>query len=73
MRTRGSYEYGADHEELLHRIIDSIPKTTNAITKEFRKIFSKVAYNTVERLLNNLYEGGKIKKFRSGRISLWQK
>lgn len=73
MRTKGAFEYKEDHEELLCEIIGKNPKTTNLITKEFRKIFSKIDHKTVNRLLENLYKNSKIKKFQSGRINLWLK
>ncbi len=73
MRVKGAYEYKEDHEELLLKVIGRDPKTTNAITKEFKKVFAKIDYKTVNRLLEKLFENSKIKKFKSGRITLWLK
>ena len=73
MRTKGSFEYKEDHEELLCNIVDEYPKTTNILTKEFKKVFSKIDHKTVNRLLEKLYDNSKIKKFKSGRITLWLK
>ena len=72
-RTKNAFEYNEDHEELLCKLIGKDPKTTNAITKEFRKVFSKIDHRTVSRLLEKLFENSKIKKFKSGRITLWLK
>ena len=73
MRTKGAFEYSEDHEELLWRIIGKDPKTTNAITKEFKKVFAKIDHRTVNRLLEKLFDSSKIKKFKSGSITLWLK
>ncbi len=73
MRKKGSYEYKEEHEELLYRIINNEPKTTNAITKEFKRVFLKVDFNTVKRLLNNLYKNGRIKKIKLGKILIWNR
>ena len=72
-RIKGAFEYNEDHEELLLRVIGKDPKTTNAITKEFKKVFAKIDHKTVNRLLEKLFENSKIKKFKSGRITLWLK
>ena len=69
-RTKNAFEYNEDHEELLCRLIGKDPKTTNAITKEFKKVFAKIDHRTVNRLIEKLFENSKIKKFKSGRITL---
>ena len=71
MRTKGAFEYNEDHEELLLRVVKENPKTTNVITKEFKKVFAKIDHRTVNRLLEKLFDNSKIKKFKSGRITLW--
>ena len=73
MRTKGAFEYNEDHEELLLRVVKEDPKTTNVITKEFKKVFAKIDHRTVNRLLEKLFDNSKIKKFKSGRITLWLK
>ena len=72
-RIKGAFEYNEDHEEMLCKIIGKDPRTTNAITKEFKKVFAKIDHRTVNRLLERLFENSKIKKFKSGRITLWLK
>ena len=73
MRTKKSFEYGEEHEEVVYKFVSHIPRTTNYITilvKE--KYFDKIHPNTVKRLLENLQKKGKIKKFKNGRVNLWQ-
>ncbi|KKK98613.1 hypothetical protein LCGC14_2641020, partial [marine sediment metagenome] len=38
------------------KVIGMDPKTTNAITKEFKKVFAKIDHKTVNRLLEKLFE-----------------
>jgi len=73
-RTQNSFEYKEYHEELIEKLVTETPKTTNAITLGAKEIYFKKIHNfTVNRLLNNLYDKGRIKKFSVGRIILWQK
>ena len=74
MRVKGSFEYGQDHEDIIYKLVREVPRTTNAITSEVRvHYFEKIHPKTVERLLENLRKKGKIKKFKSGRVNLWQR
>ena len=74
MRKKGQFEYGEEHEDILYNLVTSIPKTTNAIALEAKaSYFKKIDPHTVGRLLESLRKRGKIKKFKSGRILIWQR
>ena len=73
MRTKKAYEYREEAERILLTIVSDIPFTTHALTQEMRKQFEKISDVTVKRLLQNLWEKGKIKKIKIGRMVLWQK
>lgn len=74
MRTKGAFEYHEEHEKLLLRVLSKErAQTTNEVTKQFKKIFAKIDFKTVQRLLEKLFDNGKIKKFKSGKITLWIK
>ena len=73
MRTKKSFEYGEEHEEIVYKFVSHTPRTTNSIAVLVKeKCFDKIHPNTVQRLLENLQKKGRIKKFKSGRILLWQ-
>ena len=73
MRTKKSFEYKEEHEEIVYKFVSHTPKTTNSITISVKKgYFAKIHPNTVQRLLENLRKKGRIKKFKSGRVNLWQ-
>ncbi len=73
MRTKEAFEYKKDAEEKILQFVSLDPKTTNDISKEVKeKFFSKIHPKTVERLLNNLQDQGKIKGNLVGRIKVWQ-
>ena len=73
MRTKESFEYGEEHEEIIYKFVNHIPRTTNSIAALVKeKYFAKIHPHTVQRLLENLQKVGRIKKFQTGRVSLWQ-
>lgn len=74
MRKKGQFEYGEEHEDILYKLVTDIPRTTNAIALEVKATyFKKIDPKTVGRLLERLRKRGKIKKFKSGRITIWQR
>ena len=74
MRTKNAFEYDKEHREIVYKFVFQLPKTTNQITKEIKsQFFNKISHPTVNRLLDELYEIGKIKRFKAGKITLWQK
>ena len=73
MRTKKSFEYKEEHEEIVCKFVSHTPRTTNSITILVKKgYFGRIHPNTVQRLLENLQKKGRIKKFQTGRVSLWQ-
>ena len=73
MRTKKSYEYGEEHEDIILKFVSNKPQTTKSITLSVKQsFFSKIHAHTVKRLLENLKERGKVKKLKVGQINLWQ-
>ena len=72
MRKKGDFEYGLDAEMALLSLITDRPKTTAQLAREMKdKFFSKIHYQTVQRLLNNLKRKGKVKWQDVGKMRLW--
>ena len=73
MKTKGSFEYEQDSAERVYKLVNHIPRTTNAITLLARKkYFKRIHPKTVKRLLTILMEKGRIKRFVAGRTTVWQ-
>lgn len=72
-RTKGAFEYTEDAEEFVLKCVGEKPQTTNAVSKLLREqYFKHIHPKTVERLLDNLQDQGKIKKYTVGRTKVWQ-
>ena len=74
MRTKDSFEYREDAEKnILGLVSREVPQTTNVITaKAQKKYYAKIHKDTVRRLLQKLYDEGKIRRFSIGQATVWQ-
>jgi predicted transcriptional regulator len=73
MRTKEAFEYKEEHEDMVLNYVSKVPASTTNITSKIKEhLFAKIHRKTVERLLENLKERGKIKKIKIGRTNLWQ-